>query len=141
MESLKEGLPEDVSPLRRDTPRATLEAFFDAIRRDEFLKAGYALNLNAIPVDEQAERATDLALMLAFVLRRHNLIDWDDIPDRPDARVLPGQGSTSPYSRRSVELGVVELEGRPVAISLQRVPAFERRSGLAVLALCGGAGV
>lgn len=130
IENLNEGLPEDVSSLRRDTPRATLETFFDAIRRDEFLKAGYALNLNAIPVDEQAERAPDLALMLAFVLRRHNLIDWDDIPDQPDARVLPGlQGSTSPYSRRSVELGVVDLEGRPVAISLQR---FQPSSGEAV---------
>lgn len=59
--------------------------------------------------------------MMAFVLRRYDLIDWEEIPDQPDARVLPGlQQSTSPYSRRSVELGVVELDGRPIPISLQR---------------------
>ncbi len=130
LKSLNEGLPVDVPSLRLDTPRATLESFFDAIRRDELLRAGYALNLNAIPVEEQAERAPDLALMLAFVLRRHDLIDWDDIPDQPDARVLPGlQQSTSLYSRRSVELGVADLEGRPVPISLQR---FQPSSGEAV---------
>lgn len=119
--TINEGLPDVTSPLRLDTPRATIETFLDAVRQDDFLRAGRALNLNAIPVEEQAARAPELALQMAFILRRHDLIVWNDLPDQPDARVLPGlQQSSSPYSRRSVELGVVNVGGRPVPISLQR---------------------
>lgn len=118
---INEGLPAVEAPLRLDTPRAALESFLDAIRRDEFTRAAHALNLNSIPAGEQTARAPDLALKLAFLLFRYDLIDWAELPDQPDARVLPGvQQSISPYSRRSVELGEVELDGRPVPISLQR---------------------
>ncbi|SFG71477.1 Small-conductance mechanosensitive channel [Palleronia marisminoris] len=121
VEQINEGLPPIDAPLRLDTPRAALESFLDAIRQDEFGRAAYALNLSAVPAEQQAERAPELALMLAFVLRRYDLIDWSEIPDQPDARVLPGlQQSTAPYTRRSVELGEVEVGGRPVPISLQR---------------------
>ncbi|WP_375260807.1 mechanosensitive ion channel family protein [Palleronia sp.] len=120
-EVINPGLPQGEPPLRLDTPRAALESYLEAIRRDDFTSAAHALNLNAIPAEEQAERAPELALMLAFVLRRHDLIDWSDIPDQPDARVLPGlQQTAGPYTRRSVELGEIELNGRPVPISLQR---------------------
>ena len=126
VEAINQGLPPVEQPLRLDTPRAALESYLDAIRRDEFGRAAYALNLNAIPVEQQAERAPELALMLAFILRRYDLIDWAEIPDQPDARVLPGlQQPTSPYSRRSVELGEGQLDGRPVPISLQRFRTAE----------------
>ncbi|MBW3096663.1 mechanosensitive ion channel family protein [Pseudohoeflea coraliihabitans] len=129
-EPLNVGLPADIGSLRLDTPRASLEAFLEAIRRKDFRRAGATLNLNAIPAEEQADRAPELALMLAFILRRYDLIDWTDIPDQPDARVLPRlQQSTSPYKRRSVELGTVELDGRPIPISLQR---FQPPDGEAV---------
>ncbi|MSU89754.1 mechanosensitive ion channel [Rhodobacteraceae bacterium 2CG4] len=121
VEAINEGLPPLERSLRLDTPRAALESYLEAIRDDRFGRAAYALNLNAIPVEQQAGRAPELALMLAFILRRYDLIDWAEIPDQPDARVLPGmQQSAGPYSRRSVELGEVELDGRPVPISLQR---------------------
>lgn len=121
VESINAGLEPVEPPLRLDTPRAALESFLDAIRRDEFTRAAHALNLNAIPEEVQAERAPELALELAFLLFRYDLIDWADIPDQPDARVLPGvQQAVSPYSRRSVELGSVMLDRRPVPISLQR---------------------
>jgi small-conductance mechanosensitive channel len=43
------------------------------------------------------------------------------LPDEPDARVEPGvQQGFSPYSRRSVELGRIDLDRRPVPLSLQR---------------------
>jgi small-conductance mechanosensitive channel len=121
VERINAGLDPVEPPIRLDTPRATLESFLDAIRRDEFTRAAHALNLNAIPREAQAQRAPELALELAFLLFRYDLIDWSDIPDQPDARVLPGlQQATSPYSRRSVELGSVMLDRRPVPISLQR---------------------
>ena len=113
-----------------DTPRAALESFLDAIGRDDFRRASHALNLDAVPVEQQAERGPDLALMLAYILRRQDLIDWGEVSDQPDARVLPDtQQSTAPYARRSVELGEVDAEGRPIPISLQR---FQAREGEAV---------
>lgn len=121
VEEINSGLPPENGKLRLDTPRSTIETYLKAIENDDFARAAHALNLSAIPAAEQAEQAPRLALMLAFVLRRYDLINWSDLPDQPDARVLPGlQQSASPYSRRSVELGEVTLDGRPVPISLQR---------------------
>lgn len=122
--SLNAGLPELDEPLRLDTPRAALDSFLEAIDQDQLERASHALNLAAIGTEEQSALGPNLALMLAFLLKRYDLIDWAEIPDQPDARVLPdAQGSAQPYSRRSVELGVLTLEGRPVPISLQRFRA------------------
>jgi small-conductance mechanosensitive channel len=119
--AINEGLPSPESALRLDTPRAALESFLAAIDANDHARAGYALNLDAIAPEQRAARAPDLALKLAFLLRRYDLIDWGDLPDQPDARVLPDvQQSVGPYSRRSVELGEIELDGRAVPISLQR---------------------
>ncbi|TVS20294.1 MAG: mechanosensitive ion channel family protein [Planctomycetaceae bacterium] len=119
--AINEGLPALESPLRLDTPRAALESFLAAIDQREYARAAQALNLDAIEPEEQASQGPDLALKLAFLLRRHNLIDWTDMPDEPDARVFPNvQQSFSPYSRRSVELGKVDFDGRAAPISLQR---------------------
>ena len=119
--AINEGLPALEAPLRLDTPRAALESFLAAIDQLEYARAAQALNLAAIEPEEQASRGPDLALKLAFLLRRHNLINWADMPDQPDARVLPNlQQSFSPYSRRSVELGKVDFDGRATPISLQR---------------------
>ncbi|WP_296757504.1 mechanosensitive ion channel domain-containing protein [Thioalkalivibrio sp.] len=119
--AINEGLPALESPLRLDTPRAALESFLAAIDQREYARAAQALNLSAIDPEEQASRGPDLALKLAFLLRRHNLIDWADMPDQPDARVLPDvQQSFGPYSRRSVDLGEVDVDGRATPISLQR---------------------
>ncbi len=119
--AINEGLPALESPLRLDTPRAALESFLAAIDQREYARAAHALNLDAIEPEEQAARGPDLALKLVFLLRRYSLIDWTDMPDQPDARVLPNmQQSFGSYSRRSVELGKVEFEGRAAPISLQR---------------------
>lgn len=119
--AINEGLPDPEATLRLDTPRAALESFLAAIDENDSVSAAHVLNLNAIPADEQSRRASDLALMLAFVIRRHDLIDWRKVPDTPDARVLPDtQTSVGPYSRNSIELGEVMLDARPVSISLHR---------------------
>ncbi len=119
--AINEGLPALEPPLRLDTPRAALESFLAAIDQGEYARAAQALNLNAIEPKEQASRGRVLALKLAYLLRRYNLINWADMPDQPDARVLPGvQQSFGPYSRRLVELGEVDIDGRATPISLQR---------------------
>lgn len=119
--AINEGLPALESPLRLDTPRAALESFLSAIDQREYTRAAHALNLSAIAPEEQASRGPDLAMKIAFLLRRHNLIDWADLPDQPDARVLPDvQQSFGPYSRRMVELGEVDVDRRATPISLQR---------------------
>ena len=124
VDALNRGLAPAEPPLRLDTPRAALASFLEAIRQDQLARAAHALNMNAIPVDRQAERAGELAMRLAFVLRRHQLIDWAAVPDRPDARVVPGLAErSSPYRRRTVELGEVETGDAPVVISLQRFRA------------------
>lgn len=121
------GLPKPGEVVRRDTPRAALETFFAAIERDDAAGAAHILNLDAIPADEQAQRAPELALMLAYILRHRDLIDWSEVPDEPDARVLPeAQSSVAPYSRRSIELGEVLLHRRPVSVNLQRFQAEGR---------------
>ncbi|SDL63832.1 Small-conductance mechanosensitive channel [Paracoccus chinensis] len=126
VDQINAGLPPVERQLRLDTPRSTIDSYLEAIEDDDFARAAHVLNLSAIPLEEQAEQAPRLALMLAFVLRRHNLIDWSELPDQPDARVLPDLAqSGSPYSRRSIELGEVRLDGRPVPISLQRFQAGE----------------
>lgn len=119
--AINEGLPVGESSPRLDTPRAALELFLNAIDEDDPLLAAQVLNLNGIPEDERADRGPGLAMMLAYLLLHHDLIDWSEVPDQPDARVLPDvQGQSSPYSRRAIQLGELELDSRPVPISLQR---------------------
>lgn len=119
--AINAGLEDPEDGVRRDTPKATLDTFFSAIDKGDAEQAAHALNLVNIPESEQAERAPGLALMLAYVLKRRDLIDWRDVSDQPDARVLPDQQSTiAPYSRRSIELGEVILNRQPISINLQR---------------------
>ena len=119
--AINEGLPVAEPPIRLDTPRATLESFFDAVDVDDQMRAAQALNLSGLPENERAVQGPNLAMMLAYLLLRHDLIDWSEVPDQPDARVLPDvQSAASPYSRRAIHLGELELDGRSVPISLQR---------------------
>lgn len=124
VEDLSFGLPEADEPLELNTPRAALEAFLDAVEAGDGPRAAQALNLSSIPEEERESRAPTLALMLAFLLLNHQLIDWAQIPDQPDARVVPEtDAAETPYRRRSIELGQLELDGRPVPISIQRFRA------------------
>ncbi|MDZ5697624.1 hypothetical protein [Chelativorans sp. M5D2P16] len=88
LEAINEGLPPADPPLQLDTPLAAIEAFLDAVQNEDFARAAHVLNLNAIPVEQQSERGPELALRMAFVLRRFDLVDWSELPDQPDARVL-----------------------------------------------------
>ncbi|MDX5412062.1 MAG: mechanosensitive ion channel family protein [Rhodobacterales bacterium] len=118
---INEGLPAVEPPPRLDTPRAALESFLSAVDADDALGAAQTLNLSGIPEEERAEQGPRLAMMLAYLLLHHDLIDWSEVPDQPDARVLPDvQSTVAPYSRRAIQIGELQLDGRPVPISLQR---------------------
>lgn len=120
--AINAGLPAPERDFQRDSPRATLDSFLEAVDRNEFARAAHALNLSHLPQAEQAENAPELAKRLAFLLQRNELVDWSEVPDRPDARVVPeGPQQTPPYQRRTVTLGQIKNDDRPgVPISLQR---------------------
>ncbi len=128
--AINAGLPGAGKPIQRDSPRAAMETFLDTIDRNDYARAAHILNLNHLPTDRQAERAAGLALKLAFLLRRYGLVDWANLPDQPDARVLPNSANqTPPYKRRTVTLGEVKTGSDPaVPIALQR---FQPEDGAA----------
>jgi hypothetical protein len=70
-------------------PQATLEHFLSTARNGEHLRAAHALNLNLIPLSEQAEQAPQLARRLLYLLENRVGIDWERLPDRRDGRLKP----------------------------------------------------
>ncbi|MFP4437867.1 MAG: mechanosensitive ion channel family protein [Chloroflexaceae bacterium] len=129
-EELNAGLPEqDVADELR-TPQATLEYFIRAARQENFTVAAYALNLNLLPLEQQAERASELARRLYYILQQHTLIDWDELPDRPDGQI--DDLSAEPQEivgqpRRSIRLGSIGLDGRSVPVRVQRIKVGDNR--------------
>ena len=64
-----------------------------------------------------------LARQLYTILKRKVLIRWSDLPERPDA-LLESGGANAPRAgepRQSVLLGALELDGRDVAVRLNRI--------------------
>lgn len=129
-EELNAGLPkQDVADELR-TPQAMLEYFIRAARQEHFTAAGYALNLNLLPLEQQAERAPELARQFHYILQQHTLIDWDKLPDRPDGQiddlsVEPAEIVGQP--RRSIRLGAISLDGRSVPVRVQRIKVGDNR--------------
>ena len=126
LESLNVGLSDE--PVNLQTPQAALEHFVLNARVDDFSAAARVLNLNLVPESEQAALAPGLAEQLYVVLNRKNLINWDEVSDRPDAQTQTLPGASNPVAgqpRRSVLLGSETIEGRDVAVRLQRVQVAE----------------
>ncbi len=129
-EELSAGLPEqDVADELR-TPQAALEYFIRAVRQENFMAAGYAFNLNLLPLEQQAERAPELARQLYYLLQQHSLIDWDKLPDRPDGQIddlaiEPQEIVGQP--RRSIRLGSIRLDNRSVPVRVQRIKVGNNR--------------
>ena len=112
------------------TPQATLEHFVREVGRQTYGAAAHALDLRFLPADEQAERAPELARQLAYLLKSQELVDWSEVPDRPDARVTAdGPGDSATFGRRTIQLGELELDGHAIPINLQR---FKLPDGTAV---------
>ncbi len=130
---LNTGLPEQNVADELRTPQAVLEYFIKAARQENFAAAGYALNLNMLPPEQQVERAPELARQLYYLLQQHTLIDWDKLPDRPDGQiddlsVEPSEIVGQP--RRSIRLGSIALAGfnrRSVPVRVQRIKVGDKR--------------
>lgn len=125
IETLNPGLPAPGERLDRSTPQASLEAFFYAISRADFARAAHMLDLDAIPQDRQAVEGPRLAKELAEIIERKLPLDFESIPDRPDAMETSGT-SREPMvgePRKSLRLGSLDLGPWPIAIRLNRVKA------------------
>ena len=126
LNSLNAGLSDE--PVNLQTPQAALEYFVLRARANDFAAAARALNLNLLPESEQLARAPALAEQLYIVLDRKNIINWDEVSDRPDAQAETVPGASNPVAgqpRRSVLLDTEEIDGRDIAVRLQRVRVGE----------------
>lgn len=122
-ERLNAGLPPAPEALDRTTPMGAVESFLSATRAERYDEAAHLLDLGRIPVDRQAERGPELARKLATVIENHVWLDWDGLPDRPDALVEGGLGSTPRAGefRRSLVAGELDIGSHTVPLRLRRV--------------------
>ncbi|MBW8639190.1 mechanosensitive ion channel family protein [Hoeflea sp. WL0058] len=120
---LNTGLGEMPAEVDRSTPQGAMESFLNATRADNPLVAAHLLDLSDIPETEQAEAGRDLAEKLGKIIERRLWISWNELPDRPDA--MQENGSTNSAGvgrpRRSLQLEILDLDDRPVAIRMNRV--------------------
>ncbi len=128
VDSLNAGLSEPGEPLNRATPRATLESFLDLAANQEFDRVAHLLNLALIPQNERAESGPELARKLHEIFSRRVWINWDNLPDRPDAMEVVGTESnkTAGEPRRSVGIATLTLDDRPVTLRLSRLKTPDR---------------
>ena len=122
-DTLNEGLaPPAIAP-NRSTPQATLESFLRAARNKDFAAAAQMLNLNLVPVAEQARLGPLYANQLRDVLDRKIALDWSGLPDRPDgvAEIAPGNDPLAGQPRRSIRFGLLEIGNRDAELRLDRI--------------------
>jgi len=106
----------------RETPRSTLEGFVDSARRGDFETAASYLNLDDLPRDLWNDLGPERARQLHEIIRRQIWLDWNDVPDRDDGldAFASSDDPTAGEERRSILLGAVDLEGRPVEVRINR---------------------
>ncbi|MEM8551860.1 MAG: mechanosensitive ion channel domain-containing protein [Pseudomonadota bacterium] len=123
VQALNQGLPSAPDRLDRSTPRATTEAFVTFAGRGDFTAAAHLLDLDAIPIGEQAALGPQRAEELAFLLRRKLPIDFAALPDRPDGMDTSGADREPMVGvpRKSIVIGTLDLQEWPVTIRLNRL--------------------
>lgn len=128
LEELNSGLPGRPDSIHLQTPQAALEHFITACRAENYDQAAHALNLNLLPPMQQTLQAAQLARKLFYVIEHKVWIDWSDLPDRPDGTVEIGANNDPLVGkpRRSLRLGMINLDGRDISIRLQRIKLPEQ---------------
>ena len=129
LERLNTGLPERPADINLRTPQAALEHFILSARTGDFLRAAYALYLNLLPDRVQSAQAAMLAEKLYYVINKRVSIDWDALPDRPDAQVnvaAGGKQAIAGQPRRNVAFGRLTPGDRQYMLYLQRARVGER---------------
>lgn len=116
------GTPSQAGRPDRSTPRATLEGFVDGAARQDFATAADYLNLTDLPDEVRAQLGPQRALQLHEVMKRKVWINWADVPDRRDGldALASSDDPLAGERRRSILLGVVDLEDRPVELRINR---------------------
>ena len=124
LKTLNSGLKPLSKPPNLETPLATLEFFQSAIIKKQYDLAAYALNMNLLDNSTQANRSSELAQHLDFLLDTKGLYVFNDMPDRADGLIEPSIGSSSSISgipRRSIKLGYINYRDRQVPLFIERV--------------------
>ncbi len=121
--AINSGLPPKPDTFDLSTPQTALESFLQAAEAGNWALASHALDLDLVPEEAQAQQGPDLAEHLFVILDRKVLLRWSDLPERPDALQETG-GKDMPRAgeaRRSLLLGILTLDGREVAVRINRV--------------------
>lgn len=127
VELLNPGLGEAPADLDRSTPRQAVSQLLELGERANYDDAAHLLDLNELPQDKQAERGPELARKLVEVINRTMVVNWSELPARPDA-LLERSTQDSPLAgqpRRSLELSLLELDRRPAEIRIVRMKPAE----------------
>ncbi|MCE0504219.1 MULTISPECIES: mechanosensitive ion channel family protein [unclassified Roseivivax] len=127
VEAINPGLGAAPDRIDRTTPQAAIESFLTAGRGDNWEAAAHLLDLAGWPEDEQAEVGPRLARQLFTVIDRKIVVNWYHLLDRPDAldARAAAESAMAGQPRRSLMLALVELDGRPVSLRLNRMQAPE----------------
>ena len=123
VDRLNEGLPARSDEIDLTTPQSSVETFLEAAAEEDWATAAQVLNLNRIDRSEQAETGPRLAERLATILDRKVVISWQMLLERPDAldETVSSNDPLAGQPRKSLLLGLVELDNRNVAIRLNRL--------------------
>ncbi|MBU2958441.1 mechanosensitive ion channel [Paracoccus sp. 1_MG-2023] len=123
IETLNEGLAPDDQAMDLQTPRSSLESFLAQASRGNWDAAAHALDLSGIDPADQPSEGRARALDFMHLLQRKIVVDWYDLPDRPDgldSRLSP-ESPMAGMARKSILLWYVELGERPTPIRINRV--------------------
>ena len=123
VEQLQNAAGSAQTPLDLDTPMGLMESFMRAGEKEDWARAGAALDLaNVDPAERQPEQLT---AQLYDLMHRSVAFDWASLPDRPDAvdTTTTSKDPMSGVARRSLTIGQLELSNRTVPIRLARVQA------------------
>ncbi|WP_234033053.1 mechanosensitive ion channel family protein [Erythrobacter rubeus] len=125
VDRINQGLAPLGEPLDLETPQSLLESFLDAGFAQEWDRAAAALDLSEVPVGRQAAEGPELARKAIEIVHRSVVIDWRQIPDRPDA-VDVSSTAEAPLSgepRRNIALWYLRAEDRDYSFRIARVKA------------------
>lgn len=120
---LNDGLGEAPRFVDRQTPRATMESLSYAARQGNWQAAAHLFDLSDLAPSRQIIEGPLLAEQLHTVIQRKSVVDWGNLPDRPDAldALASSDQAMAGEPRRSLLLWTLDVETHPVAIRLNRV--------------------
>ncbi|SHI68187.1 mechanosensitive ion channel family protein [Wenxinia saemankumensis] len=125
--SLNDGLPPAADWIDRSTPQGLMESLVFATETGRWEEAAQLFDLSDIPQGDQQAAGSGIARDLAQIIERKIVIDWFDLPDRPDGAVEPGEGqdAIALQPRRSLPLWTLDLPDRPVELRMNRLQVGE----------------